>query len=101
MCCLQPAGDAADEAAGPAGGGAISCVPLRATRFDIAQIVLGLDAMHSAGFVYRDLKPENVLMDGKGNLKVPGIDLALILSDSLTLPLVVVARASRDLCFDL
>ena len=28
--------------------------------------VLGLEAIHAAGYVYRDLKLENVLLDGRG-----------------------------------
>ena len=41
-----------------------------------AEILLALEAMHSAGVIYRDLKPENVLMDSDGHLKVTDFGLS-------------------------
>mmetsp|Transcript_4051 Transcript_4051/g.3444 ORF Transcript_4051/g.3444 Transcript_4051/m.3444 type:complete len:151 (+) Transcript_4051:466-918(+) len=37
-------------------------------KFYAAQILLALEFLHNIGVVYRDLKPENVLMDEEGNL---------------------------------
>ena len=51
-------------------------VPIAAVRFYTAQVLLGLDALHSNGYVYRDLKPENILMDGSGNLKLADLGFA-------------------------
>lgn len=39
-------------------------------KFYAAQIVLAFDYLHQKNFVYRDLKPENLLFDYYGNLKV-------------------------------
>lgn len=35
-------------------------------KFYIAGIAQGISFMHRQGYVYRDLKPENVLLDGRG-----------------------------------
>jgi hypothetical protein len=47
-----------------------------AVRFYGAQIALGLRELHSMGFVYRDLKPENVLIDHQGNVRISDFGLA-------------------------
>ena len=39
-------------------------------RFYGAQIILGLQELHRLHIVYRDLKPENVLLDDEGHIKV-------------------------------
>jgi serine/threonine protein kinase len=39
-------------------------------RFVIAEILTGLEHMHDKGVVYGDLKPENVLLDGKNHCKL-------------------------------
>jgi serine/threonine protein kinase len=44
-------------------------------RLYAAEIALGLGALHAVGFVYRDLKPENVLVDGQGHLKLTDFGL--------------------------
>lgn len=41
-----------------------------ATKFYGSQVILALEYMHSLSFIYRDLKPENLLMDRKGYLKL-------------------------------
>lgn len=48
-------------------------LPESAVVFYVAQLVLAIKSLHAAGYAYRDLKPENVLIDATGYIKL--IDL--------------------------
>lgn len=53
----------------------------------IAEVVLALQSMHEMGIAYRDLKPENVLLDKEGHVRLADLGLAKLLrreSDYLT-----------------
>jgi serine/threonine protein kinase len=45
-------------------------------KFYAAQLVLALEAVHTKGFVFRDLKPENVLVGSDGYIKLTDFGLA-------------------------
>ncbi|KAI5124331.1 hypothetical protein M0805_008938 [Coniferiporia weirii] len=51
------------------------------TRFYLATIVLALKYLHSFNIVYRDLKPENLLLDSRGYLRLTDFGFAKIVED--------------------
>ena len=44
--------------------------PIQETSQFVAMIVLALEHIHGLGYCYRDLKPENVMFDARGYLKL-------------------------------
>jgi serum/glucocorticoid-regulated kinase 2 len=45
-------------------------------KFYTAEIILGLDVLHSYGIIYRDLKPENILLTHRGHIVMVDFGLA-------------------------
>ena len=48
-------------------------------KFYAIELILGLEFLHINNMIYRDLKPENLLMDSKGHLKISDFGLSKIL----------------------
>lgn len=46
-----------------------------ATRFYAAEAILAIEAVHSLGYIHRDIKPDNFLLDGRGHLKLTDLGL--------------------------
>ncbi|PSR71154.1 hypothetical protein PHLCEN_2v13000 [Hermanssonia centrifuga] len=51
------------------------------TRFYLATIILALKYLHSFNIIYRDLKPENLLLDSRGYLRITDFGFAKIVDD--------------------
>ncbi|KAM7443366.1 Rho-associated protein kinase 2 [Porites harrisoni] len=45
-------------------------IPEKWAKFYGAEVVLALDAIHGMGFIHRDVKPDNMLLDKHGHLKL-------------------------------
>lgn len=57
------------------------CLSPRLANFYACEIVLALEYLHGLNIVYRDLKPENLLLDKDGHLKITDFGFAKKLKD--------------------
>lgn len=58
--------------------------PSFTARYYSAQIVLALEYLHAKNIIYRDLKPENLLIDKNGNIKITDFGFAKHVHDRLS-----------------
>nr|GMD50662.1 serine/threonine-protein kinase D6PKL2-like [Ipomoea batatas] len=60
-----------------------------AVRFYASEVVVALEYLHMMGIIYRDLKPENVLVRSDGHIMLTDFDLSLKCDDSKSIPQLV------------
>ncbi|XP_065557172.1 G protein-coupled receptor kinase 2-like isoform X2 [Artemia franciscana] len=53
-------------------------------RFYAAEVLCGLAHLHRNGIVYRDCKPENILLDDKGHVRISDLGLAVEIPEGET-----------------
>ena len=53
--------------------------PEHLAKFYFIEILLGMEYLHKRDIVYRDIKPENILVDIDGHVKIADFGLAKII----------------------
>ncbi|RID69171.1 hypothetical protein BRARA_C01278 [Brassica rapa] len=64
----------------------------QAAKFYVAEVLLAMEYLHMLGIIYRDLKPENVLVRDDGHVMLSDFDLSLRCTVSLS-----IVRSSTNL----
>lgn len=59
-------------------------LPEEWVHFYAAEIALGIGHLHECGIVFRDIKPENVLIDASGHVVLTDFGLAKVLDEAAT-----------------
>ncbi|XP_050214019.1 serine/threonine-protein kinase D6PKL2 [Mercurialis annua] len=63
-----------------------------AVRFYASEVIVALEYLHMMGIVYRDLKPENVLVRSDGHIMLTDFDLSLKCDNSASTPQIITTQ---------
>lgn len=61
--------------------GKLKRLPEEKTRFFVCCIVIGLEYLHNAGVIHRDVKPENIVLDKDGYARLTDFGIAKLLEE--------------------
>ena len=70
--------------------------PEPATRHFVAELVMAIASVHDLGYIHRDMKPDNVLLDWDGHIKLTDLGLCKKVDESLTVSSSVTAASTND-----
>ena len=59
-------------------------LPEDMAKFYIAEMVLAIDSIHNLRYVHRDIKPDNVLLDANGHIRLADFGSCLRLAEDGT-----------------
>ena len=59
-------------------------LPEEMARFYIAEMILAIDSIHKLRYVHRDIKPDNVLLDANGHIRLADFGSCLRLAEDGT-----------------
>ncbi|XP_040994122.1 phototropin-1-like isoform X3 [Juglans microcarpa x Juglans regia] len=66
-----------------------------AVRFYAAELIIALEYLHFQGIIYRDLKPENVLLQSDGHVSLTDFDLSCLTSCK---PQLLIPGTNENVC---
>uniref|UniRef100_W5NB55 non-specific serine/threonine protein kinase n=1 Tax=Lepisosteus oculatus TaxID=7918 RepID=W5NB55_LEPOC len=57
-------------------------IPEEMAQFYLAEMVMAIDSVHRLGYVHRDIKPDNILLDAQGHVRLGDFGSCLRLQDN-------------------